>query len=55
MKEIIEVSKNLSLERETLSDGSKVFNVLIKPATIECESEKDAFGIFTALAKIINQ
>jgi len=38
-----------SVKEEILSDGSKVYNVLVGETTICCYTEKDAWSLFEAI------
>jgi hypothetical protein len=42
---ILEPDLTIRIVSETLSDGSKVFNVNINGAVLECITEKDAYAL----------
>lgn len=45
--------KGINLIRETLSDGSKVYQIEItKPITIVCTNVNEAFDVFNMLDKL---
>jgi len=56
MKKVISSIKpetGINLIRETLSDGSKVYQIEItRPVTIVCTNVDEAFDIFTMLDKL---
>jgi hypothetical protein len=56
MKQIIEsaLEGNLQLERETLSDGSRAYNIIIGTCKIACEGFGHASDIFWGIIKLAN-
>ena len=55
MKHIMEsaLDGNLKLEKETLSDGSHVYNVFIGDYEIACISREVAIDLFTDMTRLL--
>lgn len=55
MKQIIasEFGGNIQLEEETLSDGSRVYNVIIGKYRVACEGLESASDLFKSIILLI--